>query len=360
MMLGERSTSRDNNLNLIRAIAATAVLVSHAYPIALGPGTPEPLRATVGYSLGSLSVLVFFAISGFLIAQSFLRTSSWQSFAAARVLRLMPGLIVSLILVGLVVGPLITAVPLGQYFTDSTLFRFLFGNASLVFMQYTLPGVFETTPYPAIVGSIWTLFYEVVCYGGVFVLGLLGLLNRRWIATTILTSMLAVIYLADLAQLDLYFRLENLKYLAPPFIFGMLACLWRDRLPLAWWLLPLTAILPVLAHGTAAYALSLCLALTYWTLWLGFVPGGAIRIFNRLGDYSYGIYVYAFPVQGLAVYLMGDQSPALNMLYALPPTVLLGVLSWHLIEKPAMAHKAQMVGLITSMQSWPKRRYGLR
>lgn len=347
MRLSVVASGRDNNLNLIRAIAATAVLVSHAYPIALGLGTPEPLKALTGHSLGGLSVYVFFVISGFLITQSFDRASSWQSFAAARVLRLMPGLIVSLILVGLVVGPLITTWALGAYLSDPTLARFLLGNTSLVFMQYELPGVFEDLPYPAIVGSIWTLFYEVLCYGGVFVLGLLGLVRRPAVASAVLLAVLGLIYLGDLLFGDLPRRLENTQNLTAPFIFGMLAYFWRAKLPMVWWLLPVLLVLPVVAFGTAAYHLSLCLALSYWTLWLGYVPGGVIRRFNELGDYSYGIYVYAFPVQGLAVYLMGPQSPVMNMLYSLPPTIALGVLSWLLVEKPAMAQKARVVRWIT-------------
>jgi len=85
--LGEKASGRDNNLNLIRAIAATAVLVSHAFPITLGPTASEPLVASTGHSLGGLSVYAFFAISGFLISMSFERTSSWLSFLTARFLR---------------------------------------------------------------------------------------------------------------------------------------------------------------------------------------------------------------------------------------------------------------------------------
>ncbi len=95
-----------------------------------------------------------------------------------------------------------------------------------------------------------------------------------------------------------------------PAVLGMLAFVWRDRLPLAWWLLPVTA-----------------------------------AGFNALGDHSCGIYLYAFPVRGLAVWLMGPQSPAMNMLHALPPTILPGGLSWGLIEKPAMAQRARLARL---------------
>ena len=347
MKLCDLAARRDNNLNLIRAIAAIAVLVSHAYPIALGAGTPEPLSASTGRSLGGLSVYVFFVISGFLITQSFDRASSWQSFLVARVLRLMPGLVVNLLLVGLIVGPLVTTVSLNAYLKDPTLLRFIFGNASLLFMQYQLPGVFEDLPYTAIVGSIWTLFYEVLCYVGVFVLGLLGLIRRPRMLSKILLVGFGAIFLGDLFFEDLPWRLEHIQNLTTPFIFGMLAYLWRQHLLLVWWLLPLMAMLPVITFGTAVYHLALCLALSYWTLWLGFVPGGAIRRFNDLGDYSYGIYVYAFPVQGLAVYLIGPQSAIENIIYSLPVTILLGVLSWYIVEKPAMAQKNRLAQWIT-------------
>ena len=71
MQLGSVSRGRDNNLNLIRLLAAAAVLVSHAYPITLGDGAEEPLTAELGFTLGTVAVYVFFAISGFLIAGSY-------------------------------------------------------------------------------------------------------------------------------------------------------------------------------------------------------------------------------------------------------------------------------------------------
>jgi len=347
MYLNELCLGKDNNLNLVRVIAASAVLVSHAYPISLGPGTPEPLSYSTNISLGALSVYVFFFISGFLITQSFDRSSSWRSFFVARALRLMPGLIVSLILVGLVVGPLITTWSLGSYFTDPKLLRFMIGNASLIFMQYELPGVFEDLPYHAIVGSIWTLFYEAFCYAGVFILGISGLIHRPVSTTIILASVLTAGFMCDLLDNEMPWRLGYIQTLTVPFILGMLAYLWRSYVFMVWWLLPLALILPVVAFHTASYHLAVCLSLSYWTLWFGYIPKGTIRHFNKIGDYSYGIYVYAFPVQGLAVNFMGPQSPIQNILYSLPPTVLLGVLSWHLVEKPAMAQKNRIVNLIT-------------
>ena len=110
--VGDVSSGRNNNLNLIRAVAAVAVLVSHAYPITLGGKAVEPLRTALGHTLGTLAVFVFFFISGFLIARSFDQKRSLTGFTVARVLRLFPGLLASLLLVMLLLGSATTTLPL--------------------------------------------------------------------------------------------------------------------------------------------------------------------------------------------------------------------------------------------------------
>lgn len=341
--LSDRSGGRDNNLNLIRAIAATMVLVSHAYPIALGPDAIQPLKLLTGQSLGSLSVYVFFAISGFLITMSFERSSSYRSFLTARFLRLLPGLVVSLALVAFVMGPLVTELPLMAYLTHPETWTFMLRNILLALPQYTLPGTFEDLPYPSVEGSIWTLIYEVICYMGVFACGVVGILQRRWLMVAG-CAMLVCIWLV--IQNDpgiVNERLVSLSSLMLPFMIGMCFYLWRDRVALSIWILAGLVVLCWAFHGTLVFQLLLVITLCYGTFWLGYVPGGILRRYNDLGDYSYGIYVYAFPIQGLVVWLFGPQDPLFNMAVSLPPTVLCGVLSWYLIEEPALGKKAQVL-----------------
>lgn len=93
--IGDLSAGHDNNFNLLRMLAATGVLVSHAYPISLGAGAVEPLESLLkGTSLGGICVMIFFAISGFFISRSFAGKSSLKSFLRARALRLFPALAV--------------------------------------------------------------------------------------------------------------------------------------------------------------------------------------------------------------------------------------------------------------------------
>ena len=140
VVLKDVCEGRDNNLNLIRMIAAVGVLVSHAWPLSLGPGTPEPLSAAVGQSLGSLSVLVFFVISGFLIPRSFERQPTLASWLRARCLRLAPALAVVLLLTVLVLGPLVTTLPLADYARRPETLTYVPRNLSLALGQSGLPG----------------------------------------------------------------------------------------------------------------------------------------------------------------------------------------------------------------------------
>lgn len=92
-LYAKHRSDRQNNFNLLRIIAALAVLVSHAYPIALGPGTPEPLAGVLGINLGEVAVLMFFAISGYFISRSFHNKRSILEFVVARILRIYPALL---------------------------------------------------------------------------------------------------------------------------------------------------------------------------------------------------------------------------------------------------------------------------
>ena len=96
-------------------------------------------------------------------------------------------------------------------------------------------------------------------------------------------------------------------------------------------------VMALLLAGTPAARPVRVLALAYSLFWLAYVPRGRILAYNRLGDYSYGMYIYAFPLQGLMVWLWGPMTPGLNIALALPATLVCSVASWHLVEAPALS-----------------------
>lgn len=331
---------RDNNLNLLRIVAASAVLISHAFALTSGDEKTEPFLVSTGLSLGQLAVAVFFGISGLLIARSFDRRVTLAQFVAARVLRLWPGLFVVLMLIAFGLGPLMTTQPVKAYFSSMETWTYLPRNLFLVFPHDLLPGLFMTNPFsPATNGSLWSLFYEVTCYAAVVIVGFMGGLRSKirfgiFIIIAICGHILSVIYAP---AGGLAYRLDLLGFVGFPFALGMAAYVWRDRLPLNLAGLVVCWSVVVLLSSTIFFASAIMAALVYSSLWLAFIPGGKIREYNRLGDFSYGVYIFAFPIQQALVTLRPDDGPLHNIALAAPITLVCAVLSWFLIEQPAMA-----------------------
>ncbi|PXW76293.1 peptidoglycan/LPS O-acetylase OafA/YrhL [Blastomonas natatoria] len=335
--LAESMSARDNHLNLIRAIAAVAVLVSHAWPIALGMGSVEPVERVVGYTLGQLAVLIFFAISGFLITASYDRSRSPKKYVIARFLRLIPGLFISVVLIAIIMGPLVSSLPPAIYFSNAGVYEFIVKNAILISPQYRLPGVFQTNPMQDVEGSIWTLAYEAMCYGVILAFGLLGGFKNIRILRMITVAMMAFLVVLNIQDYSISPRIDIFVEFALPFSFGMAFYAWKNEIILSpFWACIILAI-AFFCHDTKIYPVFVALALSYTTILLAYTASTCLLAYNRLGDYSYGIYIYAFPVQGLMVHMSkGAMSPAENIATALPITIFLAVVSWHFVEKPAL------------------------
>jgi peptidoglycan/LPS O-acetylase OafA/YrhL len=330
--------------------AATAVLVSHAFPIALGEGASEPLEHLFGMTLGGLAVAVFFGISGLLITRSFDRRTTLVRFVTARVLRLFPALLVVLIIT-VAVGGLVTTLPTAAYFTSPETLTYIPRNLSLALLQYQLPGVFEDNPLPqSINGSLWTLFYEVLCYAGVVLAGLVGLLRSR-ILFSMAFAGLTLAYIASLSWQPaggIAYKVDLLISLAWPFALGMMAYLWRTQLVLDFKWMTALWLVCVAATYTPLLLPAIMIALLYSVAWLAFAPKGPLLVYNRLGDYSYGVYIFAFPIQQLCADVLGTADPMTNIACSLPLTIFCAVLSWHLVEEPALAKVAPLADRISA------------
>lgn len=248
----------------------------------------------------------------------------------------MPGLIVSVCFVGLILGPLVSDLPLRDFMADPDTASFLWRNIAMIRPQYDLPGVFGANPYPTVQGSIWTLFYEVACYGIVLVLGVAGLLRHRCLMLMVFAGYV-LIWAAAVANDDiLHPTFAHLRDLSLPFMIGVAFWVWRDSITLSCPILAGLIMIACLTHGTMLFDPALMLALAHATFWLAYVPAGRIRQFNGLGDYSYGIYIYAFAIQGWVMWYWGAMSPVMNIAISVIPTLICAILSWHLIERPAL------------------------
>lgn len=136
-----------NSFGVLRLLMATFVLISHSYLYTAGTDVAEPLQPWLGRSLGEYAVQVFFILSGVLVAQSFDRSRSVLNFAAARVLRIFPALIVCVAVTAFVLGPMVSRLTVGEYFADTGLYAYVAKTLALTTGAAPLPGVFESLPY---------------------------------------------------------------------------------------------------------------------------------------------------------------------------------------------------------------------
>jgi peptidoglycan/LPS O-acetylase OafA/YrhL len=354
---------RDNSFNLLRIIAAIAVLVSHAYPIAVGSGTTEPLEDILGLSLGTLAVLTFFAISGYFISQSFQNKPSVIDFAIARGLRVFPGLLLVLLLTVFILGPIFTKFDLKEYFSNRETILYIPHNLRLWPLQYDLPGVFDENPTPkAINGSLWSLAYEVACYVMVAVVGTLGFAsNSRRFAGFLIAY--ATFYLAALAVLrshiDHLTILRNVHDLSLPFVIGMTLFHFREQIPLRLTPLVVLIVSSTVSYGRPWFHELFVLTWAYGIFYLGFLKFKPLFAYNRLGDYSYGTYIYAYPVEQVIAALFKGSFPIVIITLSLPSTILLAFLSWHLVEERALA-KRSTAAIWFKLTLWSKVSGGMK
>lgn len=349
MNIGDLAGGRDNNFNLIRLAAAGGVLVTHSYALVGLPPLQEPLRGLVGISFGTVAVDAFFVTSGFLVTASLLARPHLADFLLARLLRIYPALLM-LVLLMLGLGLACTTLPAATFLRHGDVFDFAVRNATLLGgVSFYLPGVFEGNPFPrAVNASLWTLPYEVWLYVSLFAVGLLAFIRGAQRQATIRALVLLVAVGALVAHLANHFLIhhnEHTTRLCLMFYAGAAAQACKERLPLSDRLFAAASVALVLAAFQAeAFFIVYHLLLAYILLYLAYRPGGRIRAFNRGGDYSYGAYLYAFPVQQTVAALVPGIGLGGMLALSAATTLALAMASWHLLEKRALRLKTGRPG----------------
>ena len=338
------SAGRENNFNLLRLGAAMMVLISHSYALATGQTVLEPLRWLPGFSLGALAVDVFFVASGFLVTGSLLQRRSLLEFCAARALRIFPGLWVALLLSIVVIGVWFTSLNPTTFFSDWQTWRYLLKNAILIHgVSYDLPGAFIDVPYAgAVNGSLWTLPQELLMYGWLAAAWAVVRLLRIGPDTSLrvfccVVALVAVV--ADAAGSATHQPSAFIGLLAR-FFSGTALRVLQERVPAskALFAVLLSAILLSTLYPPA-FGLIYPVAIGYVVIYLALVPSGPIRVMAHGSDYSYGIYIYAFPVQQAIASLWRGISPVEMMACSCVVTLAFAAASWHLVERRALRFK---------------------
>jgi peptidoglycan/LPS O-acetylase OafA/YrhL len=336
-----------NNFDFLRFALAALVIFSHSFALLSGTDATEPLhRLTRGQMCsGELAVDGFFILSGFLVTHSWLRNPSLGSFFAKRVRRIYPGFAVVMILTAVLLVPVALEAPLGTGFSGA-LRRAAIGLSTL--RAYDPPGVFPNNACHAINGSLWSIPFEAWCYVGVAALGLLGACRRRGTVLALLLGSIVVSLVFVVWDLRLGGKFLGVilgaprlwSRLLPYFLSGMVFYLHRDRIRYT----ARGAFLAVLALVAATFIpRGWCaagpLAGAYLLFWIGFHPSLRFHGWAKHGDFSYGMYLYAFPVQQMLIQKLHLGHPLLLLALSLPASVAMGALSWHAVEKWFLARR---------------------
>ncbi|HZV18348.1 MAG TPA: acyltransferase [Sphingobium sp.] len=346
----------------LRIGLALSIFTWHSFSISYGqdyastlPGFPVPV-------LLAALLPMFFALSGFLIMGSALRTNDLKTFITFRVLRIVPALFTEITISALILGPLLTALPLKAYFLSPMFFEY-FGSL-IGRVRFSLPGLFLDNPAPELVNfALWTVGPEILCYIFVSLLMLTGIFRspRGMFAITIGYAAVAI-------TAGLLFGSEVTGEVLPSkllifcFFIGNLFYLYRYQIRFS----GAFAVLSFLGAMALVY-LSQRTGQEVWSYLAipGFVYGVVViglsslpplPFFNR-GDYSYGLYIYGFPIQqAVAHFLPHHREWYWNWPIALPVTLLFAICSWHLIEKPVLGLRKKILGARTREAPATRRR----
>ncbi len=330
-------SGRKNNFDVLRLIAAIAVIFSHSYDIG-GSHIDEPLVRFSGgqMTIGEFAVVLFFVISGFLITQSFDRSQDLQKFLKARALRIFPAVVALVLLTVFVLGPLVTTTSVAVYFSDSSTWAYL-STVTLfpLVRDPTLPQVFSHNIMPGVVnGSLWTLEFEIVCYAIVAVMGITKILRGRWVIALLLVSIAC-----SFLTIPSHF-VSEIPYFVNFFAAGMLLYLYRAKIRLNGSLALLCFIAMILSARIGGMREVLIGAGSYLFIYLSLSPRIKLPRTTKYGDFSYGLYIFAFPIQQtLSGLLSPNVSPFSVFFIAGPITLLISIASWHLIEKRALSYR---------------------
>lgn len=354
-----------NYLDLVRLTLASAVIFGHSFDLLTGRMHSDPIGVLTQQqtSASSLAVDGFFSISGFLIAASFLRCRGWRGFLVRRIRRIYPGFAVANLVAPLAVVALGLTAPT-QVSWVWEMVRHL--GRTIALDEYAPPSPFPGNVNPSFNGSLWTIRYEFLCY--LLCGAILAVRPRRRIAAAVVFLLFAATARSLLVEplaasvlttsLALGRPLSLLSSLLPSVLeerwlrfllnygAGMILYLNRSRIPRKWWLMLAFLLVSVWVAAFAPSALRFMtpLALTYFLFWVAFLPPTrATHMVRTFGDCSYGLYLYAFPIQQTIIAAThGAISPYALLAASLPATLVFAALSWWLIERPFLRGRLQL------------------
>lgn len=319
-----------NNLNALRLVLATLVILSHSFQLTSGrQSDPFFILCQCQESCGSLAVDLFFFVSGLLITASWLNSKTMNDYIRRRILRIVPAYIVALVF-SVAIALVFAVHPL---FWMRSRFENIINDIFCLGQSSTMgPWVFPHNPFPSQANaSLWTISREFVCYLMIALLGIFALFKHR---KSILAGFLLVWFLYAKTALSGYDTLGLDRRLFTFFLAGSCAWLWRDRLPINGTIAAIAVLIAAIATQVPPLFLILSpFVVCYLSLWIGYARPLRMTEWCDRTDLSYGTYLFAFPIQQSFICLTSARNPWLVFFATTPIAWAIAFLSWNLVEK---------------------------
>ena len=346
MLLKERL---NNNYDFLRVFAALCITYTHAYNL-LQQSVNEPLMKISGQRVdfSFIGLSIFFSVSGYLVAKSAVTSPSFKNYVWKRFLRIQPLLIVVSVLSIFILGPLFTSLSVADYLSNAETYSYLRNIMPVFGIQFFLPGVFlKNVAESGINGSLWTLVIEERLY---IFLSLLFLFRRTKKLFFLITILLFnILYLMHM----IFYHVQLIEYLNRPQVFYALiflnaSCLYLLKInfenyaKIAGFLIVLFGIIIISFFAELSQPLQVLL-IPMLVIALAHVKGITNRA-GRYGDFTYGIYIFSFPVQQMLIAKHAVQNnPLILFLLTLTIVIPAAIISWHLLEKKMVLLKNRII-----------------
>lgn len=341
--VADAQNGRTTGFDLMRISLAAAVILYHSWPVCYGD--PADIAAWSGpyRPLIMLMLPMFFALSGYLVAGSLERTKGMHRFIGLRAIRIVPALAVETFLCAILLGATLTTLPLAEYFSAREFWGYFLNIIGRV--HYTLPGVYHDLPKADIVNvSLWTVPYELECYLALVLLVWVGLTRNRYVfLAAVLIACAVAPYV--ITPPEMMGRPEG-KLLVMCFLCGVVLYKFRDKLPHNFFLMLAALAIALLQFKGQQFAYWGAPFAAYVTAYLGLLKAPEIPVISK-GDYSYGLYLFAFPLQQLQVYLFPEHRDWYwNFSFAMITGLIYAAFSWHVVEKPILGRRKEILGVV--------------
>lgn len=340
MLLGERTDSRNNNFDILRFLAALHVLILHGV-LCFGNDNQN-------WFVDLNGVAVFFVISGFLVTRSWCDNPNIFAFLKKRILRIFPALITVVLFTALILGPIVTTLPLKEYFTNSAFFNY-FNNIFLYEIYHLLPGVFQNNPLnESVNASLWTLPLEFFMYCLIAMFGITKILNKKYFHFVFVLLTISLFYVVTRIYIIKWTYIQFINLLSLFFISSGFY-IYRRKIILSFplFLICLAIFLSgmIVSYKTdVVFEYFRFLTLPYMVIYIAYCKIPYINNFGKYGDFSYGIYLWAFPVSQTLIYFWHDKFNIYTYIVsAFLITLFIAILSFKFIEKPALKLKNKKI-----------------